>query len=99
MITWMQRHKKWLVITIWISTIAFVGAGFVGWGSYNYGSKGSVVATIGNKEINFEELNKEYSSLYGQYAQLFGDSFNQELAKQLRLEDIALSQLLQKNYF
>ncbi|AZL54183.1 peptidylprolyl isomerase [Aliarcobacter skirrowii] len=96
MITWMQRHKKWLVITIWISTIAFVGAGFVGWGSYNYGSKGSVVATIGNKEINFEELNKEYSSLYGQYAQLFGDSFNQELAKQLRLEDIALSQLLQK---
>ncbi len=32
MITWMQRHKKWLVITIWISTIAFVGAGFVGWG-------------------------------------------------------------------
>ena len=33
MITWMQRHKRWLVITIWISTIAFVGAGFVGWGS------------------------------------------------------------------
>ena len=43
MITWMQRHKKWLVITIWISTIAFVGAGFVGWGSYEYGKQGGVV--------------------------------------------------------
>ena len=43
MITWMQRHKKWLVITIWISTIAFVGAGFVGWGSYKYGTQGGVV--------------------------------------------------------
>ena len=39
MITWMQRHKKWLVFTIWTCTIAFVGAGFVGWGAYNYGSK------------------------------------------------------------
>ena len=46
MITWMQRHKKWLIITIWISTIAFIGAGFVGWGSYNYGSSaGSSAAT------------------------------------------------------
>ena len=33
MITWMQRHKKWLVITIWISTSACVGAGCGGWGS------------------------------------------------------------------
>ncbi|OCL86024.1 Peptidyl-prolyl cis-trans isomerase D [Aliarcobacter thereius] len=96
MITWMQRHKRWLVITIWISTIAFVGAGFVGWGSYSYGSKSGVVATIGDREIKFEELNQEYSSLYNQYSQLFGSSFNQEIAKQLRLEDIALSQLLQK---
>jgi len=39
MITWMQTHKKWLIITIWIATIAFVGAGFVGWGAYSYGKK------------------------------------------------------------
>ncbi|MBL3520253.1 SurA N-terminal domain-containing protein [Arcobacter lanthieri] len=97
MITWMQRHKKWLVITIWISTIAFVGAGFVGWGSYNYGSKGGVVAVVGNKEITIDEYNQEYSKLYSQYAQLFGNSFNKELAEQLRLSDVAFSQLLQKN--
>ncbi|WP_245821627.1 SurA N-terminal domain-containing protein, partial [Campylobacter vulpis] len=27
MLTWMQHHKKYLVVTIWISVIAFVGAG------------------------------------------------------------------------
>lgn len=97
MITWMQKHKKWLVITIWISTIAFVGAGFVGWGSYNYGSKGGVVALVGDREISINDYNQEYSKLYSQYSQLFGNSFSKELAEQLRLGDIAYSQLLQKN--
>ena len=45
MITWMQRHKKWLITTVWVSTIAFVGAGFVGWGSYDFGKSGGTIAT------------------------------------------------------
>ena len=97
MITWMQRHKKWLVITIWISTIAFVGAGFVGWGSYDYGSKGGVVATVGNKEVTVEEYQQEYSYLYGEYSRMFGPMFSKELAQQLRLEDIAFKKVLEKN--
>ena len=47
MITWMQKHHKYLVVTIWISVIAFVGAGFVGWGAYSYGdNKGSIVVSV-----------------------------------------------------
>jgi len=97
MIIWMQKHKKWLVITIWISTIAFVGAGFVGWGSYKYGSKSGIVAVVGDKEITIDEYNQEYSKIYSQYEQYFGSSFNKELAQQLKLDEVALSQLLQKN--
>ena len=97
MITWMQRHKKWLVITIWISTIAFVGAGFVGWGSYKYGSQGGVVATVGSREVSVEEYQLEYSNLYEQYSKMFGTMFNKELAEQLKLKDVALRQVLQKN--
>jgi len=47
MITWMQNNNKYLVITIWIATIAFIGAGFVGWGSVNLGSSASSVAKVG----------------------------------------------------
>lgn len=97
MITWMQRHKRWLVITIWISTIAFVGAGFVGWGSYDYGKQDGAVAIVGDREISVEEYQEEYSSLYGQYARLFGASFNEEMADQLKLKDMAYQQIIQKN--
>ena len=97
MITWMQRHKKWLVITIWISTIAFVGAGFVGWGSYDYGKQGAVVAVVGDREVSVEEYQQEYSKIYEQYAKMFGPMFSKELAEQLKLKDMAYKQVLQRN--
>lgn len=97
MISWMQRHKKWLVITIWISTIAFVGAGFVGWGSYDYGSKGGTVAVVGDREVSVDEYQREYSSLYDQYARIFGSQFNQEMADKLKLKQLAYNTVIQKN--
>lgn len=96
MITWMQRHKKWLVVTIWISTIAFVGAGFVGWGSYEFGKSEGAVAKVGDREVGIAELQNEYSNLYSQYSRMFGDQFNQEVAKRLNLEDIAFNSIVQK---
>ncbi|MEA3512280.1 MAG: SurA N-terminal domain-containing protein [Campylobacterota bacterium] len=96
MISWMQKHKKWLIVTIWISTIAFIGAGFVGWGSYDYGKSNSTVAIVGDKEVPMNDLQNEYNVLYSQYQQMFGESFNNELAKQLNLEDAALQRVVQK---
>ncbi len=93
MITWMQRHRKYLIITIWISTIAFVGAGFVGWGQYNYGDKAGAVAKVGEIEITRGELQQSYSSLYAQYNQMFQGDFDEEKAKSFGLEKQALNQL------
>jgi len=96
MITWMQRHKKWLIITIWISTIAFIGAGFVGWGQYKYGDKASAVAKVGEIEISMSELQKTYSRLYQQYNQMLQGNFDEEKAKQFGLQKQALQQLIQQ---
>ncbi len=93
MITWMQRHKKYLIVTIWISTIAFVGAGFVGWGQYSYGDKAGAVAKVGNVEITMGELQKSYSNLYGQYNKMFQGNFDEEKAKSFGLQSQALKQL------
>jgi peptidyl-prolyl cis-trans isomerase D len=93
MITWMQRHKKYLIITIWISTIAFVGAGFVGWGQYSYGDKAGAVAKVGNIEISMGELQKSYSALYNQYNKVFQGDFDEERAKSFGLKAQALKQL------
>ncbi|MFA6191020.1 MAG: peptidylprolyl isomerase [Sulfurimonas sp.] len=93
MITWMQRHKKYLIITIWVSTIAFVGAGFVGWGQYNYGDKAGAVAKVGTIEITMGEFQKAYSRLYSQYSQMFQGNFDEEKAKSFGLKKQALQQL------
>lgn len=96
MITWMQRHKKYLIITIWISTIAFVGAGFVGWGQYSYGDKAGAVAKVGDEEITMGDLQKAYSRLYSQYSQVFQGNFDEEKAKAFGLQKQALQQLIDK---
>ena len=93
MITWMQRHKKYLIITIWISTIAFVGAGFVGWGQYSYGDKAGAVAKVGSVEITMGELQKSYSNLYAQYNKMFQGNFDEEKAKSFGLQSQALKHL------
>ncbi len=96
MITWMQKHKKWLIITIWVSTIAFIGAGFVGWGAYSYGDKASAVAKVGDVEITYGEFQKTYSDIYAQYAQMFQGNFDQEKAKMFGIDKQALQRLIQQ---
>ncbi|MBA3026884.1 MAG: peptidylprolyl isomerase [Sulfurimonas sp.] len=98
MITWMQRHKKYLIVTIWISTIAFIGAGFVGWGQYSYGDKAGAVAKVGNIELTMGELQKSYSRLYSQYNQMLQGNFDEEKAKSFGLQAQAMQQIIQQAY-
>ena len=85
MITWMQRHNRYLVWTIWVATIAFIGAGFVGWGSYKYGSKASAVGAVGDIEISNAKLNITYQNLYDRYNELFKGKFDEAQAKKMGL--------------
>jgi len=93
MISWMQKHNKYLVWTIWIATIAFIGAGFVGWGSYNMGSKAGSIAKVGEISITQQKFNMVYSNLYAQYNQMFQGKFDKEKAKQMGLEQQAFARL------
>jgi len=93
----MQRHKKYLIVTIWISTIAFVGAGFVGWGQYSYGDKAGAVAKVGEIEVSMGDLQKSYSRLYNQYNQVFQGNFDEEKAKSFGLQKQALQQLIDQS--
>jgi len=81
----MQKHNKYLVWTIWVATIAFIGAGFVGWGSYDFGSKAGNVAKVGDIEIKQSKLNMAYSNLYNRYNQMFQGQFDEKKAKEMGL--------------
>ncbi|PAF48560.1 hypothetical protein BKH46_01260 [Helicobacter sp. 12S02634-8] len=93
MIEWMQKHKKYLVITIWVSTIAFIAAGMIGWGQYNFSISGDNVAKVGQVKITAQELAQEYRRLYEAYASSIPD-FDAEQAKAIGLEHIALNFLI-----
>ncbi len=94
MITWMQRHRKYLVVTIWISSIAFVGAGFMGWGQYSYGDKAGAIAKVGEVSISNGDLQKSYSRLYQQYNKMFQGNFDEAQAKSFGLQQQAFKQLV-----
>jgi len=85
MISWMQKHNKYLVITIWVATIAFIGAGFVGWGSVSFGSKASSIAKVGDVTITKNKYSFNYNNLYNQYAQKLGNKFDRKVAKEMGL--------------
>jgi len=93
MISWMQKHNKYLVWTIWVATIAFIGAGFVGWGSYDFGAKAGNVAKVGNIEISQTKLNMVYSDIYGQYNQQMQGQLDEKKAKEMGLIQLAFSRI------
>ena len=96
MLTWMQHHKKYLIVTIWISTIAFVGAGFLGWGAYDFNlNRSSSVAVVGNEKIGFNEFENRYGQIFSYYNQISNGALNAESAKNLGLENMALSSLIE----
>lgn len=94
MIEWMQRHRKWLVVTIWISTISFIAAGMVGWGSYNFGLNEGVVAQVGKIKITQNQLQNRYQQLYLQYDT--SGNLDAKKANELGLEKIALNNLIEQ---
>jgi peptidyl-prolyl cis-trans isomerase D len=97
MITWMQRHKKYLVVTIWISVIAFVGAGFVGWGAYDFNSdRATAVAKVGDRKISVQDFQLAYANHYNFYNNLLGGKLTQEKADEIGLEKMVLKSLMEE---
>lgn len=93
MISWMQKHNKFLVWTIWIATIAFIGAGPAFNGFDMFGNKAKSVARVGDINIEQKELNLAYSNIYNKYNEALQGSLDEKKAKELGLVEQAFSQL------
>jgi len=95
MITWMQHHNKYLVITIWIATIAFIGAGFVGWGAYSLNpGKATSVAKVGHRDISVSEFQQAYTNNYNYYNQQLGGKLTQADADKMGLQKIVMQNII-----
>ena len=100
MIDWMQRHRKSLVPTMWIASIAFVGAGVVSWGQYDMNvNRATSVAKVGNENISFKEFNYKYNAYYNYFLNTSNGNFTREQAENMKLEDVALNDLIKETIF
>ncbi|ACM93574.1 conserved hypothetical protein [Nautilia profundicola AmH] len=102
MIEWMQTHRKWLVITIWIATIAFIGAGFVGWGQFQFGRKSSTVAKIKDTEVSIQDVQEVYNNLFQEKNKQLGGTLDDATAEKMGLKkqafDMAIQQGILRQY-
>lgn len=100
MITWMQKHRKYLIVTVWISSIAFIAATMVGWGAYNFSSSASNVAKVGDIEISINDFQRQYKDVYNRYNEQYQKVLNQPLdeeqAKKMGLENETLQILIDR---
>lgn len=95
MLTWMQHHKKYLVVTIWVSTIAFVGAGFqVGVLMILISIEVRVLQPQEMKRQVLANLILDIDNL-SYYNQISNGALTPENAEQLGIKNIALSSLVE----
>ncbi len=100
MITWMQRHNKYLVITIWIATIAFIGAGFMGWGAYNMNTdRATSVAKVGHRSISVFEFQQAYANTFSYYNQQLGGKLTKEDADKMGLKKVVMQNIINETLF
>ncbi len=94
MIEWMQKHKKWLIVTIWIATIAFIGAGGFAWGVYDYSLSGDSVAKVGKITISKAEYMMRYQEEFDERNKRLGGDFDEAQAKNMGLDTYVLNGLI-----
>jgi peptidyl-prolyl cis-trans isomerase D len=96
MITWMQKHRKYMLVTMWVAVITFIGAGAVDWGGASYSSSASSVAKVGNIEVSNKEFARLRGNMFEYYKSQMKGEFTEEMAKQFQLDRQVLNQLIMK---
>ncbi len=91
MISWMQKHNKFLIVTIWIATISFIFTGATY--GFSFGLKSNSIGKVGSVELTKDRFQMEYRNLYNRYNQMFQGKFDEEQAKQMGLQDQVLNSM------
>jgi peptidyl-prolyl cis-trans isomerase D len=83
---------------LWIVIVAFVlgSLGLIGIGSARKSNSQDVAAVVNGEPISFTSLEQQFRNLYNFYRQIYGENLTQEVLQNMRLEETALDQLVEK---
>jgi len=94
MLDWMQKHKRYLIVTIWVATISFVATG--GFTSFSFAGMNTDIGKVGNIKLSSDRFQMEYNNLYRQYSEQSGGKFDEEQAKKMKLEEQVIESMVQE---
>jgi len=89
MISWMQKHNKFLIVTMWIATISFIFTGATY--GFSYGLRSNNIGQVGNIELKQDRFNMNYNNLFNRYNQAMQGRFDKDQAKKMGLEQQVLN--------
>jgi peptidyl-prolyl cis-trans isomerase D len=87
----MQKHNKFLIITIWIATISFIFTGATA--GFSFGIKSSSIGKVGDIELTRDKFAMEYNNLFDRYNQMMQGKFDKDQAKRMGLEQQVLNNM------
>ena len=92
MLDLMRKHAGTWMVKFILGAIIIVFS-FWGVGSYR-AQRGNRVAVVNGQTVTMDEYRSSYDRLVTQFRQRFGDNFNQDLIKALKLEKQALDRVI-----
>jgi peptidyl-prolyl cis-trans isomerase D len=93
----MRRHKNWLKWSLFLVVVAFIALyfpDFIGAGGGSPASLNAEVARVGDERITAGTFRRVYQRQMQAYSQAYGGSVNQQLLKQLGIDQQILRQLI-----
>jgi peptidyl-prolyl cis-trans isomerase D len=93
----MRRHKNWLKWSLFLVVVAFIALyfpDFIGAGAGSPTSLNAEVARVGDERITAGTFRRVYQRQMQAYSQAYGGSVNQQLLKQLGIDQQILRQLI-----
>jgi len=91
MISWMQKHNKFLIVTMWIATVSFIFTGATY--GFSYGLRSNNIGQVGEIELKQDRFNMNYNNLFNRYNQAMQGKFDKDQAKKMGLEQQVLNSM------
>jgi peptidyl-prolyl cis-trans isomerase D len=92
----MRRHKGWLKWSLFLVVVAFIALYFPDFMRQDTGAAApnDVIARVGSEEITAGEFRRVYMSQLAMYSRAYGGNVNEQLLRQMGIDQQILRQLL-----
>jgi peptidyl-prolyl cis-trans isomerase D len=92
----MRRHRRWLVVFLWLVILAFIVLYVPAFQDADVGSPGETLAEVGGVPITVGEFQRAYMRQRQRMQQMYGNQLDPAMLERLGLDEQVLSSLIEQ---